>query len=488
MAKTPQAAKTFNRMVRDVPRNALPPGACWTLQDTLIDLGAPARTRGGYRFYSNDLSATIATTQYIESGIYADQLSTPKLLAVDEDGTLMSIASNGDITNIGALSVNPLQNPVQLGGVVIFPDNDGTTAPKKYNGSTISALGGSPPAGKYLESWKALLVSAGDAANPQRAYFTVADYDPEQWDTTNAYWDFSYPIVGVKGMRNSLLFFHKNYTSRLRGSTPPPGGDMIADDPLFNIGCADARSIASWNEQVVWAASDGIYITDGSIPNDLTQLCGMKSYWQDVIMPAYSSSTYTVVGGVLRNHYFICVMDGATFKGGAKIDLQRYAWVNLTNIEAVSMWRTTSLSGSELLFFGNRDTDRVSELSTIFTPSATYKNDGDGTAVAKMIETGFYEFGPGIDSLKAVYLNYDLRDAASDDPTYAVSYITSPESTSYTAIATLAETTARTRSRMRVGKSALGFGFKILQANASSDARIWSLDLQGHAREPSRLL
>jgi len=488
MARTPPALTSFNRMVRDVPRNQLPEGACWTLQDTLPNLGAQSRGRGGYRYYSDAITGVVATTQYVTAGVYADQFATPKLLVIDEDGRLIQVKTDGtgDIVDVGAANL-PLQNPVQLNALVVIPGNNGATAPKKYDGTTIATLGGSPPNGIYAASWKALLVLANTSAEPQRAYFSVADYDPEQWDLVNAFWDFSFPIRGIAPMRNSLLFFHDNYTSRLRGSTPPPGGDMIADDPLFNIGIADARSIATWNEQVVWAATDGLYITDGSIPNDLTQLCGMKSYWQDTVMPAYAKSTYTVVGGVIRNHYIVSVMDGATLIDAAKIDLQRYSWVKLTNVKARSMWRTTSLSGSENLFFGNRDTDRVSELSSIFTPSATYKNDANGTAVTQVVESPFYEFGPGLDSLKSVYVTYDLRDAATDNPTFAVSYATAPEATSYTSIGTLAETTARARKRLRVGKSGLGFSFKIAQANASSDSRLWALELQGHAREQSRL-
>jgi hypothetical protein len=46
-------------------------------------------------------------------------------------------------------------------------------------------------------------------------------------------------------------------------------------------------------------------------------------------------------------------------------------------------------------------------------------------------------------SWKKVYLDGDLRDAASDNPTFSVSYIESPEQTSYTALATFSESTTQ---------------------------------------------
>lgn len=469
-------------MVRDRPRDTLPAGSAWTLEDVIPSLQAPLRGRGGYLHYSNDITAVVATAAYVIGGIYADQLATPKLLALDEDGNLVSIASNGTVTNIGAALI-PLQNPVQVGGKVIITASDGTTAPKKYD-TAIANLGGSPPAGKYAAVWKALLLLGNTSAQPQRVYFSTTDYNPETWDTTNTFWDFSFPVKGFAALRNAVLVYHDDYVSRLRGSTPPPGGDMIADDPLFNIGCCDARSIATWNEQVVWADTDGIYITDGSIPNDLTALCGMKTYWQE-LMTSFAS-TWTVVGGILRDHYFVVAMDGSTFKEAAMIDLQRNGWLKLTNIDARSMWRTTSVGGTERLFVGRRGAARVADLSTVFTPSATYKNDGDGDAVTPLVETPYYKLSAGIDRIRRVYVTYDLRDAATDNPVYAVSYATTPEG-AYTGIsATLPETTAMTRKPLDVNRAGLGVAFKIEQSNASSDSRLWDLELEGHEREASR--
>lgn len=488
MAKVNDLQTEFRRMYRDLPRNALPKGACWTIQDAIPSLGAQLRNRGGWTSYSDDVSGTIAAASYVTAGIYADQLATPKLIGVTEDGEIFTVATDGtgNVTDVGA-GVTMLQNPVQLGALVVFPASGGATDPKSWDGTTLQSLSGSPPQAKYAAVWKALCLLGNTNAEPQRLYFSTADNDATSWDTTNTFWDFSFPIVGLGPLRNAVMVFHADYASRLTGSTPPPGGDLQADDPLFAVGCADARSIATWGERLVWAATDGIYVTDGIIPNDVTELAGMKTYWQS-LMADYDPSTWTVTGSVIRNTYVVSVMDGSTFKDAAMIDLKKLAWVKLTNLDARAMWRTTALDGAERVFFGRRGAATVGELSSMWTPSSSFKNDGDGDAVAYQVETPFYEFGVGIDLVRNAYVTYDLRDAASDNPTLTVAFCLHPEDTSYTTATTLAETTARDRKRVTINRRGLGFGFKLSQANASSDSRLWQIDVEGYGLEENRLV
>ena len=183
----------------------------------------------------------------------------------------------------------------------------------------------------------------------------------------------------------------------------------------------------------------------------------------------------------------VSVLNGSSLVFTAMIDLQRYGWANLSNISARSMWRATGAGGSELLFFGPRGAAYVGELSTMFSPNATYKNDGDGTAVTPMLETPFYEFGRGKDRVRRCYVTYDLRDAATDDPELNVSYITTPEATSYTATTpAMLETSARNRTRRDVRTADGGVAFKIEQTYASSDTRLWNLEAEGHNLEETR--
>jgi hypothetical protein len=98
---------------------------------------------------------------------------------------------------------------------------------------------------------------------------------------------------------------------------------------------------------------------------------------------------------------------------------------------------------------------------------STYKADGDGTAVASVVETPFYDMGrPGIKTVKGLHVGYNLADFATDDPTIAVSYTTTPESASYTSLGTLSENTGYDRRRLQLGGRFWGLGLKFARANA----------------------
>ena len=67
-----------------------------------------------------------------------------------------------------------------------------------------------------------------------------------------------------------------------------------------------------------------------------------------------------------------------------------------------------------------------------------------------------------------------------------MSYIKTPEATSYTALSgTLAETTKREFGRKQLGFSADGVAIKVAKSGAG-DLKVFSLEADVHAREQSR--
>jgi hypothetical protein len=339
-------------------------------------------------------------------------------------------------------------------------------------------LAGSPPQAKYASVHKDRTLLACTTAEPQRLWFSDAG-DPEGWDTTNTYWDFNDPISGLEAIRTSILVFSQSNVSRLRGSTPPPGSDFVADDPFIRgIGCDDARSIASTGDVVIFASKGGIHITDGVTVADLTKRCDMLSYWQEQ-MAAYTSS-WTIVGGIIRGQYFVNVMDGATPKFSALIDVNRYRWWPMTNIDARGVWQGAS---QDELYFGRRGAARVGKLSSIFMPASGTKADADGTSVTPLGESPFYLGQPELKRWKNLLPAHDITDYASDNPTLTYSYVTTPEETSYTVLAEVpAETTAFSRPRLFLGKKAYGLAFKWSQTNAA-DSRFYGLSAEVEVME-----
>lgn len=470
-------------MRRDIPRHQLPSNVAWTVADYIPDLGAGLRERGGWQDFSNDISAAASGATYVIAGLVAPFAAATKHLAVTEDNRLVTVATNGTVTDIGDVvsGTTMKQNPVFHRDKAIFPAGNGSTAPRYYDGSTLGNLAGSPPAAIYATVHKDRTVLANSSANPNRLWFSDAG-DPTGWDTTNTYWDVSYPVTGLASIRNAILIWSDGAVERLVGSTPPPGSDFTFG-PLFTEGTPDAQSIAYWGDNVVFANPSGIFVTDGSALDDLTKAAGMMSYWQE-LLASYTSS-WTLAAGVIQSNYVISVMDGSTFKDAAMIDLQRRTWIQLTNVKAKAFWGSSS---PDELYMGQRARARVGKLSTMMMKSASYKNDGDGTAVTGTYESPFFVTDGGQLSWKRVYLDGDLRDAASDNPTWTISYVTSPESTSYTSLGTtFAETTAQTPRRFTLGQSNYGMAFKVTRQNAASDARLIRLRAEVHKREGSRI-
>jgi hypothetical protein len=90
---------------------------------------------------------------------------------------------------------------------------------------------------------------------------------------------------------------------------------------------------------------------------------------------------------------------------------------------------------------------------------------------------------PELKRWKNLLPSHDITDYASDNPTLTYSYVTTPEETSYTALAEVpAETTAFSRPRLFLGKKAYGLAFKWSQTNAA-DHRFYGLSAEVEVME-----
>lgn len=157
----------------------------------------------------------------------------------------------------------------------------------------------------------------------------------------------------------------------------------------------------------------------------------------------------------------------------------------LTNIKATSF--ANAVTVGEELVWGSRALPRVNKFSSVFSPASGVKNDADGAAVTWSLESSFFQDRPGKKTWKSLYVAYDMRDAASDNPVLTVSSLKTPEG-AYAALSpTLSESTDMTRARLPLRFPAEGLGVKIAQTNASSATRLYAIEAEVHARELSRL-
>lgn len=480
-------------MRRDGARNRMSPDSAWNLVDIICDYGAPARERAGWANAAPSISSVTATASSIRGGLFAVYSltggATSRNICVDEDGKVYLLGSSS-VTALGA-AVTVVQNPVFHGGasissgtavysgLAIIPDATQASGPYKYDGNTVSALNGTPPKAKYATVFKDYTCLAngkvGSTLFANRMWFSPAG-DPDcfgttgltAWDTTDSWIDFTVPITGLASAKNVILVFGQGHISRVVGSIAPPDTDMTVDDPWQKLNLLDARSITQYQDSVYFCASEGVFRTDGVSLDDLTLKGGMLRYWLDLV--ADSTSSYSFATGIVRNKLMISVLDGGTFVDGFMIDLSTYAWTRISNLDAYTFWSgLQDNSSSDETFFGRAGAPIVGRTNSMFSEVglSAFVADGNGTVVASTIETPFYEVGsPGLKIWRQLYCGYSLADLTSANPTIAVSYIDSPEETSYTALGTLAETSGYTRLPLYLGDRHYGVAFKFARSGA----------------------
>lgn len=477
---------------RDSPREQLPQGYVWNMVDWIPNLGAPVSKRGGWTQFSDDVSTHSSSATYVPISFNADFPAGTKLGYITDNAKLGTLStSTGVSTNIGNVVV-PLQNPVLHRGTLVIPASDGTTAPSYYDGvTTVGSLGGSPPACKFACVYIDRTVLANSNAQPSRIQFSDAG-NPASW-TSTSWINSTYPVTAVASLAAAVLIFSAGHTERIRGTTPPPGTDMKLES-LFDQGCIDARSVAQTNQSVIFANNQGIFLTDGAAIVDLTVKGGISKYWRDTM--ASWTTSWTLAGGIFSGRYVISLMNGSTFVDCLMCDLASRTWTRHANVKTMSFAHV--LGTAEKLYYGSRAGNRVNEFSTVFQPSSTVKNDGDGTAVTPVLESAFlhgyirwnrrYLPSPGVQTWRTFWSDYDLRDSASDTPTLQFAYVKDPSSSSYTNFGTaLAATTAKTRVKRDIAVSSIGLGIKITQANASATTNLYTVERYELPREVGRV-
>lgn len=473
-------------MVRDLSRDRLPRGACWNLLDVIPgELGAPAAKRGGWSYATTDLSAVHAGADRVLSVAYAPFLSGGQIVAITKDEAgqtrrcVVYITSANDKGATG-VSVDEYY-PVFYRNILWF--FTGSTM-LQYDGTNLNTVAGGPGVNVGC-AYKDRLVGGRTGGQPQRLFFSEAG-DGTTWNTGTRYIDTTGEVTGLWALRNSIIVFHHGSIERIVGSIPPPDSDMYLQTVSGNVGAENPWSQAGTDEFVAFANAGGAYLTDGSVVADLTLDGGIKSYWQS---QTAAVGSLLLIGGYYRGYYFVVIRDGGgsgSFVDCLACHIRTRRWLRFSNITASMFARR--VSGKEELYFGDIGEPRVNAMSDCFNPSASNKNDADGTVVTPVVETAFWPLGRSKARLKSVYVKYDVRDAASDNPTLAASYVTSPEATSYTSISgTLAETAEQTVARRNIRKAGFGLALKLAQSGASSASRFYEISVDAHPREDSRV-
>jgi len=471
-------------MIRDVARVAIPEGAVYNSADFLLDQPGVARKRGGTSYAGPALTGA----SFVVALLHVPFSAGSQLLAVGSNSHLFKVTS-GTTTDIGALnaaSVSYEKWTISPGAKYAI-NTDGSTQAQKYDGSTITQLANAGLTMGHSATYKSRIVGSGRSGFENRLFFSGTPDVNSSWDLSNSFIDADNQVSGLAALNNALLIFSGNGLERIIGATPPPNSDMDRA-PVSPIGCTDCRSIVQDGPYVYFANPQGVYLTNGSTPVSLTEQGGIDTYWRSLFTgyiaatPIPSSSTWTIAAGYWRGFLFVSVLnDSRVLQATLMCDVSRRAWWRLSNIKA--MCYATSVDGNEL-YYGNADTNRVTAMSGIFSPTSSNKNDADGTAVTPSIEFAPVGRGSAVKSYGFGRLTYDMRDSSSDNPTLAVAVKTGIEAdaSATPSESPLAETSTADRKRFSIAKDSQAVTISLTQSNASSKTEIYALeaDVRSH--------
>lgn len=148
---------------------------------------------------------------------------------------------------------------------------NGTDAPWSFDGTTLQALAGSPPVGRWIEYFNNYVYMARHTNQANRLYYSALN-SAESWNTTDGtgdYFTFDGPITGLKSFGRQLVVFKNDSIGVLTGYGV---SDFVQVSRFINgVGCVAGHSIVeaklggpAGREVLVFLAHDGIYAFDGT--------------------------------------------------------------------------------------------------------------------------------------------------------------------------------------------------------------------------------
>lgn len=248
-------------------------------------------------------------------------------------------------------------------------------APQKFSGTTLSALGGSPPSeAKYAALYASKLWLAGDDANPQKKNFSATN-NPEDWTAANDAGSITTQdgggdtIQGLVATRKSLLTFYRNFVDVLYGTSVFD----FREERLINRGLVSKTGYASAGEVAFFASDEAVFMVAGTRVSDITTARFRKTY-QDI--SDKSQITLGVKGDLLL------VVDYGADKGYA-FDYKRGAWATWTT----QAWEVLDTANDQT-FYAGVDGGSTTQIWKLDTGS----QDGTATITVKW-RTPNFAFG-----------------------------------------------------------------------------------------------
>lgn len=491
MADLVPLLKEINGAYVDRARDRLPDGSVWAMTDWIPEvLQAGVRMRGRWQYQS------IALGAIPDGQLYAPYRAGSRLLAAASTSLynipLASVAG----ASIGTIPATK-QNPVFHRDRVIVPAADGVTAARfvTFNGTTF-ALADAPVTalkGRYACVFKDRLVLGGTNLEPQQLGFSKPGDPTIAWDPISVV-NTSYDLTGLAAQRTQILVFHASSVERLRGTTPPdstlsdPLGDLLLDVLFDRAGCYDARSIASWNDNIMFCDARGVFLTDGAVVRNVSEQAGMMNEWRAAFTRGGNSPL--TIAGVVHQDYYISTLRHTGYPPLTFVtDLPTRKMFKLTNVDATSF--AFSIGTTEELYGVDAKTRRITYLTPIFRPDATILQiDEDGTAVLPSLSTGWSRLTKreGLKRVLEMHVAYEAhRD--DDQDVWSASYVKTPTG-SDVVLGNFKPKNSYARAKIDVGRKSgpmAGFATSLTQLLPTKDSRLYEISVRAYPEQPTKL-
>lgn len=559
---------TARAFARDFARDQMPRNYLWDVIDfvpQLIDAGLTNRGKWywgsaatGFGEIESGILATFRNGDQIlvQTRGGADQVTNPAHLLRLNVGAAGTDQGTWTWTDLGATH-RAAQNPVQLGNEAVHCDAAGVRVPQLWReGVPVTAYAnmGRP---KFATAWSAALIYGGgqapDGSDEQhmlRASLAGEDLATAASFDANAFQPTSAKITALRTMRSMVLVFHPSSIERLRGgplwntAEGETGEGLILDTLTERVGCKDPRSIANWNEFVIFADEHGIHMTDGAVVRNIAEQGGISYYWRLLYEGAAS-----VVATTFLDYYIVTVRHPAvrpplpgddwysedppasgfgaellqdippppdpqprppippipddlpeirppppemhpdTYTTTLVCDLNKKQWFRFSNMNAVTYFASGGTTGMERIWAGFSGYDRLIRIGPTFYPDAGLPQvDDDGWVVKPRIETPWYRLGnEGRKRLRFGYMSYDCRTFDGNDLPVRIGYAVTPQNEgNYRAISLFPNTNDYRRFRFALNRAPYGIMFFVEAVQPIGALRIFDLAIEGEPMERSR--
>lgn len=486
-------------IVRDVPRNLIPPNAVYDARDYLFDIPGKVRKRGGCGTQSAEVDETILVS------VAAPEFpGDPRVLIIGSDGadtrTLYDVTTDTPASGVDVNGAQPAENPpLSVDKLIITSGFDVDYPPQKAFIDTdvvdVDDLGGDPPNARLSCVHLSYLILANTEANPNRLWFSPIPDIEATWDTDNAYIDVPSPITGLASIQGVLLVFSRGITTRILGDVPPgTEGENMSQQPLGAVGCIDARSIVTMNNLVFFADESGVYYTNGAGYQSITDRdkgYGISVLWQEAMVGFAPMLGAVVSAGVFLNQYLFLTIRHPDVEPTRRYQFLYYeptgAWTTLSDGVTAGVYATRFAPNAELYATPGDPDDPVIllRLSPLLDPTGDNMEDSNEETVLPVLETRAVYPSPGESAFQDVQVTYRLQEDESS-PSLVVTQGVGIEPSSFGTVpegSPLPPNDVVTRKRVMSAKYTNALTLRLTQVGASAQTEVHAFEV-GYRVDP----